>query len=79
MKHGVAVTITQTWYIEVEAECEEEAKAKAAKVVSEEHILSHETKVKECKIKGYYLGKEYNCGALESRLRWIQSTQHYLL
>lgn len=50
MKYGVAVTITQTGYIEVEADCEEEAKAKAAEAVSEERILYHETEVKECKI-----------------------------
>ena len=54
MKYGVAVTITQTGYIEVEADCEEEAKAKAAETVSEERILYHETEVKECKIEGYF-------------------------
>ena len=54
MKYGVAVTIVQTGYIEVEADCEEEAKAKVAEAVSEERILYHGTKVKECKIEGYF-------------------------
>ena len=54
MKYGVAVTITQTGYIEVDADSVEEAKAKAAEAVSEERILYHETEVKECKIEGYF-------------------------
>ena len=54
MKYGVAVTITQTGYIEVEADSVEEAKAKATEAVSEERILYHETEVTECKIEGYY-------------------------
>lgn len=54
MKYGVAVTITQTGYVEVEADSEGEAKAKAEDAVSEERILYHETEVKECKIEGYF-------------------------
>ena len=47
MKYGVAVTITQTGYIEVEADCEEEAKAKAAESVSEERILYQSARLKD--------------------------------
>ena len=54
LKYGVAVTITQTGYIEVEADSVEEAKAKAAEAVSEDRVLYHETEVKECKIEGYF-------------------------
>ena len=54
MKYGVAVTITQTGYIEVEADSEAEAKAKAEEAVSEDRVLYHETEVKEGKIEGYF-------------------------
>ena len=56
MKYGVAIIIVQTRYIDVETDCEQGAKAKGAEAVSEERILYYGTKVKECKIKGYYCG-----------------------
>lgn len=54
MKYGVGVTFVQTRYIEFEADYEAEEKAKSEEAVSEDCVFYHETKVKECKIKGYF-------------------------
>ena len=72
MKYGVAVTITQTGYIENEVDCEEEVKAKAAGAVSEERILYHETEVKECKIEGYIRERSVIAVCSTIRLRWVR-------